>query len=479
MALDWCRHGATALAIISTFLYGCVVRSDANSPIPPPSPILNDHAQIHAIQTNEIFLLVGEIMAQIATAFFSDKQPGGPQEILATARAPFSDFVQEPWWDVVVPRTSSEFDGDEEETSSLPASEHGAASDTSGPASFADTLRALCEESSGLLRRAFALTLGGSGGGQLLPAALEEALSAEMFSRVVGMFEQNNVGVRAPSPIPDLLRELLGRSSSEAADHGVCCRPHERVPKTSDAIPNRSQDILEEVAGMVGRMMHGEECDDRGEGAQIGCCGQEASGKCGVGHDGSSSCEHPSPSGSRGSEEEKGEVVENTASAAVVASKDLGDNERREEDLLAVIRDAVGVVDDVSDSSSSAAGEERELFAPLDGTALYSLICCMNHSCRPNCVVRYPGRRKKGDCRGSSHVSGSREFDPAAAAGAADPLVAEVLLLRDVAAGEELVQSYVTREMGLVERRMALQDYGFLCSCPQCVEEETARATSS
>ncbi|CAN0384360.1 unnamed protein product [Scytosiphon promiscuus] len=56
---------------------------------------------------------------------------------------------------------------------------------------------------------------------------------------------------------------------------------------------------------------------------------------------------------------------------------------------------------------------------------------------------------------------------------AADPLVAEVSLLRDVSAGEELTQSYVTREMGLVERRNALKEYGFLCTCPRCVEEES------
>ncbi|CAN0425326.1 unnamed protein product, partial [Ectocarpus sp. 13 AM-2016] len=49
---------------------------------------------------------------------------------------------------------------------------------------------------------------------------------------------------------------------------------------------------------------------------------------------------------------------------------------------------------------------------------------------------------------------------------------AELVLLEDVPAGEELTQSYVTREMGLIERREALEDYGFFCTCPRCLEEE-------
>ncbi|CAM9381145.1 unnamed protein product [Hapterophycus canaliculatus] len=386
--------------------------------------------RIHAMQTNEIFLLVGEVMAQIATAYFSNKPHGssscGSEDILAAARAPFVDFVQELWWDVAVPRTDSD-DGKDKKTPPPPSSTSAtcsAVSDDSVPASFADTLRALCEESSALLRSAFAVASEG-GGGKPLPAPLEQALSAEMFSRVVGMFEQNNVGVRAPSPISDVLRELLSRASSDEAGVDRCS---DENPKISHPSGNSSQEIIEEVASLLREIMEEvDECEEGEEGIWPSCCRQVESGRSDDGDN------HVAlaPAGYQG-----------------------------------VISSVIGELD--MDETSST-GDESGLFAPLDGTALFSLICCMNHSCRPNCVVRYPGRRRESK-------NDAKICDLAAVVDTADPLVAEVLLLRDVSAGDELTQSYVTREMGLAERRDALQDYGFLCSCPQCVEEETAVA---
>jgi hypothetical protein len=35
------------------------------------------------------------------------------------------------------------------------------------------------------------------------------------------------------------------------------------------------------------------------------------------------------------------------------------------------------------------AGGTDQVFPPLDGTAFYSLVCKINHSCRPNVMVRY------------------------------------------------------------------------------------------
>ncbi|CAN0450994.1 unnamed protein product, partial [Scytosiphon promiscuus] len=72
--------------------------------------------RIHAMQTNEIFLLVGEVMAQIAMAFFLDKPDetnhDACKQTLSATRTLFADFVQEPWWDVALSQTSSS-DGDE------------------------------------------------------------------------------------------------------------------------------------------------------------------------------------------------------------------------------------------------------------------------------------------------------------------------------------------------------------------------------
>ncbi len=328
------------------------------------------------MRTNEIFLLVGEVMAQIAAAFASDPPADDDDGRLAAARSPFADFVQEPWWDVAVSR-----DEDGQKAASLP-----------------DTLRSLCEESSALLRRAFALALGP------LPAPLELALTAERFGRVVGMFEQNNVGVRAPSPIPAVLRELL--SEAEGGD--------------GDGAADKRQ-ILLEAAGLVDEMMEAG-CPRINDGEEV--------------------------------EMDPDEAFELLRSAA----NDCGCPEEEEEE------------------EEEDEEEEGDLFAPLDGTALYSLICCMNHSCRPNCVVRYPGRRRQQPAAKESGDGLVLDASPGTAA--ADPLVAEVVLLEDVSDGDELTQSYVSREMGLAERRKALEDYGFFCTCPRCLEEEAEGASS-
>lgn len=346
-------------------------------PAPYPRRLALRLCQVHAVQTNEIFLLVGEVMAQIAAAFAGGSDDKDDDGRLAAARSPFADFVQEPWWDVAVSR-----DEGGQKAASLP-----------------DTLRALCEESSALLRRAFELALGP------LPAPLELALTAERFGRVVGMFEQNNVGVRAPSPIPNVLRELLSEAEGGDGDEA-----------TDD------RQVLLEAAGLVDEMM------------DAGC-----------------------PRVDDGEEEEMDP-----------------------DEALELLRSAVGDCgcpeeEEGEEEEGDLYEEEEDLFAPLDGTALYSLICCMNHSCRPNCVVRYPGRTRR---QSGKKEPGDGVVLDASSGAAADPLVAEVVLLEDVSDGDELTQSYVTREMGLAERRKALEDYGFFCTCPRCVEEESEGASS-
>lgn len=304
------------------------------------------------MQTNEIFLLVGEVIAQIvAAALPSQPSPDMTTSAadLVSARAPFVDFVQEPWWDVVVPRDRSSGDGGV----------------CARAASLPETLRRLCEESSALLRSAF---------GTLPQALLGEELTAERFGRVVGMFEQNNVGVRVSSPVPSLLGGVM-------------------------AGPELNGASLDELAGLVGQIEEFQE-------------------------DGSDCCN----SRDEGGDEAGGETV------AV----------EREEDRIATLQRA------------AAAERPDDMFAPLDGTALYSLVCCMNHSCRPNCVVRYP------------HGASSSTDDKASS------LVAQVVLLEEVAAGDELTQSYVDKDMDLLDRRKALEDYGFLCTCPRCLEEDTS-----
>lgn len=92
-----------------------------------------------------------------------------------------------------------------------------------------------------------------------------------------------------------------------------------------------------------------------------------------------------------------------------------------------------------------------ELFPHAEGTALFSITCCMNHSCRPNAGVSYLG----GD------------------------VCATVVALRDTAAGEELCISYINEEEPEPVRAAALRHYGFVCNCVRCVDERKAATTSA
>ena len=63
------------------------------------------------------------------------------------------------------------------------------------------------------------------------------------------------------------------------------------------------------------------------------------------------------------------------------------------------------------------------LFPPLDGTAFYFNICKINHSCSPNMYVRYATFETAGLC-------------------------AEAVAIRNIEAGEELLQSYIDQSLG-------------------------------
>ena len=91
------------------------------------------------------------------------------------------------------------------------------------------------------------------------------------------------------------------------------------------------------------------------------------------------------------------------------------------------------------------------LFPPLDGTAMYSIACKMNHSCHPNVILLYRRRSQIG---------------------AAYPLVALVVALRNIVPNEELTISYINANAPYHERQKDLQNYGFTCRCDKCEQEK-------
>lgn len=94
-------------------------------------------------------------------------------------------------------------------------------------------------------------------------------------------------------------------------------------------------------------------------------------------------------------------------------------------------------------------GEEGAGCVPeaVMGTALYPQISCLNHSCAPNCHVRFA--RDGGD-----HT-------------------ATLQTTRRVAEGEELTISYIdcNERARVDERRAELVEYGFRCECVKCEAE--------
>jgi hypothetical protein len=85
---------------------------------------------------------------------------------------------------------------------------------------------------------------------------------------------------------------------------------------------------------------------------------------------------------------------------------------------------------------------------------LYTLHSHMNHSCSPNVSVRHVDHRTA-----LSRIT--------------------VIAKRNIAAGEELVVTYVDPSLGVRERRSQLVAWGFgQCECDRCVEEEREEKSS-
>ncbi|BDA42304.1 probable SET and MYND domain-containing protein 5 [Coccomyxa sp. Obi] len=87
--------------------------------------------------------------------------------------------------------------------------------------------------------------------------------------------------------------------------------------------------------------------------------------------------------------------------------------------------------------------------AACEGSAFYALQSCCNHSCAPNA---HAFKRAHIDTDGS----------------------AVVLAKRAIASGEEVCLSYIDEDAPYHERRAALADYGFVCSCEKCAADAAA-----
>jgi hypothetical protein len=81
-------------------------------------------------------------------------------------------------------------------------------------------------------------------------------------------------------------------------------------------------------------------------------------------------------------------------------------------------------------------------FESFEGIGIFERVAVMNHSCDPNCVTQF--------CSDWN---------------------AEVVALRDIAAGEEVAHSYIGVIRSFEERSQMLRLWGFKCVCRACRDE--------
>lgn len=250
----------------------------------------------HTLVTNEIFQLAAKVVAKILRRFVATHD-------MSHARKPVDMFCKMPWWDVITSEDDLEEEGEtleeyRERFKSLLAQTH---------EKFMTGLR------DNLAQLAAKDKLNGLSVDAVLGSA-DEVLTLDFFSRIVGMFEMNNISMEVDHPF-----HALGEALSEASSEDK---------KEMPAMLVRVKNALEKFSEEHKIHFHDDE-DDEG-GAHAGCGHDHA-------HDHSHDHDH-----AHGEDDE-------------------------DDECFAVDDDFVGV----------------------EGTALFSGICTMNHSCDPNCTVLY------------------------------------------------------------------------------------------
>mmetsp|Transcript_72868 Transcript_72868/g.191028 ORF Transcript_72868/g.191028 Transcript_72868/m.191028 type:complete len:299 (+) Transcript_72868:1-897(+) len=146
---------------------------------------------------------------------------------------------------------------------------------------------------------------------------------------------------------------------------------------------------------------------------------------------------------------------ETTGNFAPASEEDAADGAVGEDDAAMAGDDAEGHNPAVASAAMLKARAEVEqmsieqlLEAPwptLHGTALFGSVARMNHSCEPNCKIDFP-------------------YNSARLASFA---------LAPVGPNDELCISYIKSDVDVKARRRNLLEYGFVCSCPRCLREDS------
>ncbi|GFH60730.1 hypothetical protein CTEN210_17206 [Chaetoceros tenuissimus] len=385
--------------------------------------------KVHAVQSNEIFLLVADLVAavvsirrrQIARDLMlrerNDDSTGNDKDALEKLLAPYLDFTLVPWWEVA---TAHMINDPMKMTECVHLNK---------------TLRELCDTSSKLLKEAFVCIDGDDEFKDTLKMAMDECqekyaiFSENFFGKIIGSFEQNSLGIRARSP---LCRDIL-----ENAD--LRKRRHEELVTIID------------LAGMIGDDDENDEDEAEENDHNVPADTVEK--------DSSLDTTEIDSRGENGYDYSVEDIASFLATLKIdeqgLGFKDKGSDAVNNEG----VDEAEGEGDDDDhDDVDNVMGDDLDaMFVPLDGTCMYSITCKQNHSCDANVVPRY-----SYSCAGGGMM---------ARWGKDYPLVIQCVAKRDIAPGEELCISYIDADASYENRQALLLNYGFKCICSKCFRE--------
>lgn len=260
--------------------------------------------------------------------------------------------------------------------------------------------------------------------------------------RTIGMFEQNNVGLRLENPLVAYLKDLLHKAKQHVG-------PME-APVDLTLEFRYLCSLMQTIVNHIDN--EGEDdCDDE-------YC-MEVSGSDGpIAVDGADDMEMEDDEG-----EEEISFEESSLESMVRQIERwvylYGDEEPEEAEGVEVMevgasssKTASSVIGATADVLELNVAGLEAIFPPLDGTSFYKTICKINHSCKPNVRVQYSSFQHS-----NNPIYGG--------------LIATMVALEDINPHDELVQSYIDQYLPYAERKVALADYGFLCRCEKCRRE--------
>ena len=337
-------------------------------------------------------------------------------ETLPSAASEYACFASDKWWNIACRDVVEDASGGEQESGNL-----------------GDTLKSICERAGTLLKACILSSLdkrfkGASSHCAPYSEELDCLFESEFISELVGKFELNAIGVRASYPLHSDLAEFFRREEDGGKEEDGDAPLKDEIEAFGSRIENFNRIVQEQ---QMAQEADGCDQDDEEEESQDG----EGWGYTRTG----------------GDQEDEGEGGDE---ASTDCESDC-DSDCESSDGLSCSSFSYTLPSLRSALSSSCGGSYPsscssfdKLFPPLDGTALFSTACRMNHSCSPNVLVKYIGGwgRKR-------------------------PLALQCYALRDIREGEQLCISYIDVEMDAESRQAALDNYGFTCRCEKCLAD--------